>query len=104
MHAKSLINETSALPEAWKSRIISTIGQANIKLIRMDQSGIAAERHEDFAEALILIEGKLQLEIEDHLIDMASGDYYVIPRGKTHRILPGSYGTLLLIDADPEIS
>lgn len=100
MHATSLIAEASALPDAWQSRIISTIGQANIKLIRMDPAGIPDERHDDFAEALMLIEGKLQLEIEGHIIDMRTGDYVVIPRGKTHRVLPGSSGTLLLVDAE----
>lgn len=103
MHAKSLVNEASALPDAWRSRIIGAIGRANIKLIRMDNHGIPEERHDDFAEALILIEGWLQLDIEGRLIDMNSGDYYVIPPGKTHRVLPGSYGTLLLVDAQSTI-
>ncbi|NDL64770.1 cupin domain-containing protein [Acerihabitans arboris] len=69
----------------------------------MDNSGVAEERHDDFAEALILIEGRLQLDIEGHLIKMKSGDYYVIAPGKTHRVLPGSHGTLLLIDAGTSI-
>ena len=99
MRAASLHHEASELPDAWRSRIISTIGQANIKLIRMDPAGIPNERHDDYAEALILIDGRLQLDIEGKVIAMASGDYYVIPRAQTHRILPGSYGTLLLIDA-----
>ncbi|WP_246856798.1 cupin domain-containing protein [Brenneria corticis] len=104
MRAKSLTLEASSLPETWKSRILGVIGQANIKLIRMDKGGIPAERHDDFAEALILIEGNLQLDVEGQLIEMKSGDYYLIPRGKTHRVLPGSDGTLLLIDAQSALS
>lgn len=98
--AASLLTDAAALPDVWRSAIISKIGQANVKLIRMGGAGIADEVHEHFAELLVVIDGQMELEVDGQVLALKSGDYYVIPPGSPHRVLPGSSGTLLLVDAD----
>nr|WP_199771297.1 cupin domain-containing protein [Erwinia persicina] len=100
MKATSLLTGAAALPQAWQSVILSRIGQANVKLIRMGKEGIPEEVHEHFAELLVVIEGQMTLEIDRQAVVLKSGDYVVIPPGSPHRVLPGSSGTLLLVDAE----
>lgn len=97
--ARNLIDEASSLPHAWRSRILGTTGGANLKIIRMDVNGIPYETHNGFDEALLLIDGQMILEIEGEAILMRAGDFQVVPAGKRHRVLKGSYGTLFLVDA-----
>ncbi|CAN7684685.1 cupin domain-containing protein [Pararhizobium sp. LjRoot238] len=89
-----------SLPEAWRSRILGNTAGANFKIIRMNEAGIPFESHADFDEAVLVIEGEMRLEIEGQLISMRSGDFYIIPAGKEHRVLQGSHRTLFLVDAE----
>jgi len=98
--AVSLLTGAAALPDVWRSTIISKIGQANVKLIRMGGEGIPDEVHEHFSELLVVIDGQMDLEVDGQVVALKSGDYFVIPPGSPHRVLPGSSGTLLLVDAD----
>ena len=65
----------------------------------MDEGGIPYESHAEFDEALLVIDGQMRLDIEGEVIDMRAGDFYIVPAGKRHRVLQGSYGTLFLVDA-----
>ncbi|HEX2510205.1 MAG TPA: cupin domain-containing protein [Microvirga sp.] len=96
----NLVKEASALPDAWRSRILGRTGGANLKVIRMDEAGIPFESHAEFDEALLVIEGEMQLEIEGEIVRMQAGDFYIVPAGKSHKVLPGSHGTLFLVDAE----
>lgn len=97
--ATNLVEEAALLPDAWRSRILGTTGGANLKVIRMDANGIPYETHSEFDEALLLIDGQMSLEIEGEVIVMRAGDLHVVPGGKRHRVLKGSYETLFLVDA-----
>lgn len=97
--ARNLVEEAVLLPDAWRSRILGTIGGANLKVIRMDVNGIPHETHSEFDEALLLIDGQVSLEIEGEVIVMHAGGSSYRPCRKKHRVLKGSYGTLFLVDA-----
>lgn len=99
MKATRLTSEAASLPAAWKSRILGSVGGANLKVIRMDGGGIPLEVHDGFDEAILVVEGELDLEIGGEVIRMTTGDFFVIPAGKPHRVLEGSRGTLFLVDA-----
>ena len=96
----NLIEEAAQLPAAWRSKILGTTAGANFKIIRMDENGIPPESHPDFDEALLVIDGEMALDVEGAVTVMRSGDFFVVPAGKTHSVLKGSHGTLFLVDAE----
>lgn len=84
-------------PVAWKSSIVGHIGAANIKVLRMDESAYAEETH-DYNEALLVINGKLLLQVDGEEIAVESGQMYLALAGTPHSVLPGSHGTLVILD------
>jgi quercetin dioxygenase-like cupin family protein len=96
----NLIEAAKKLPHAWRSKILGRTAGANFKVIRMDEAGIPYESHAEFDEALLVIEGYLQLEIDGKVIALQSGDLHIVPAGKRHKVLQGSYGTLFLVDGE----
>ena len=70
----------------------------------MDEGGIPPEVHAEFDEALLVVDGRMELEVDGRVIELEAGDFYVVPAGMSHRVLPGSRGTLFLIDAEPATS
>lgn len=67
----------------------------------MGGEGIPDEFHTGFEELLVVIEGQMTLVMDDKTFLLEAGDYYLVPKEAVHGVLPGSHGTLLLIDAEP---
>jgi quercetin dioxygenase-like cupin family protein len=85
------------LPQAWSSRVVSTFGGANLKVLRMDEAAYAPECH-DYAEGLLVLEGVMMLDVDGELIRVNAGEIYVVPAGVMHGVAAGSTGTLLILD------
>jgi mannose-6-phosphate isomerase-like protein (cupin superfamily) len=88
---------SKALPHAWKSTVLGQVGCSNIKVLRMDQMPVEAEVH-DYTEGLLVIAGLLRLAVHGETIDVAAGQIYMAQAGIAHAVLPGSHGTLVIID------
>lgn len=83
--------------EAWKSSILTRIGGANIKVMRMDATSYPEEVH-DFPEGLLVIDGQLNLTIGSENIIVKAGEIFIVPVGVSHAVAPGSTGTLVIFD------
>ena len=85
------------LVTTWKSSIVGEVGPARIKVLRMDEQPYGEETH-DYNEALLVIDGKLFLQVERETVIVEKGQMYIVPTGTPHAVLPGSGGTLVIID------
>ncbi|MDB4836957.1 cupin domain-containing protein [Marinomonas sp.] len=83
--------------DAWKSTVLARIGDANIKVMRMDGTSYPDESH-DYSEGLLVIDGHLNLIVESKPIIVKSGEMYIVPVGVVHSVASGSLGTLVIFD------
>jgi quercetin dioxygenase-like cupin family protein len=93
----NLLHEANALPFAWKSKVIGKAAGANVKVLRMDASSYPNEVH-DFVEALLVLEGHMNLEIAGRTVCVPAGEVFMVPAGQPHAVAAGSQGTLVIID------
>lgn len=98
MKIASVLAVSERLEEVWKSHLLCLVGTAKIKIIKMGGEGIPPERHDNFDEFLLVIEGRMPLVVEEETFWLNAGDYFIVPKGRTHSVPVGSLGTLLLID------
>ncbi|TFW10172.1 cupin domain-containing protein [Oxalobacteraceae bacterium OM1] len=92
------LRETAAqLPLPWKSTIVGSASGANLKVLRMDGRTYAPEAHE-YAEALIVLDGCMNLSIEDRMVAVKAGEMFLVPSRVLHGVADGSHGTLLIVD------
>jgi quercetin dioxygenase-like cupin family protein len=63
----------------------------------MDDRAYPNETHE-FAEALLVLEGQMNLELQNEIISVKHGEVFIVPAGISHAVAPGSHGTLVIID------
>jgi mannose-6-phosphate isomerase-like protein (cupin superfamily) len=87
----------ASLPEAWKSSIVGHVGPARIKVLKMDEQAYGEETH-DYNEGLIVASGELRLQVEGETVVVGSGQMYLAQAGVAHAVLPGSHGTLVIVD------
>jgi mannose-6-phosphate isomerase-like protein (cupin superfamily) len=85
------------LPATWTSSIVGRVGPTRIKILRMDEQAYQEEVH-DHNEGLLVINGKLLLQVLGEEVVVASGQMYLAVAGVSHSVLPGSHGTLVIID------
>jgi len=92
-----LVKASQSLPKAWSSTLLGLVGSASIKLLRMDAAAYVEETH-DYNEALIVIEGILELEVGAQLQKMRAGQMYIVQARTPHLVRQGSSGTLMIVD------
>ncbi|MGB5108762.1 MAG: cupin domain-containing protein [Formosimonas sp.] len=95
----NLINIAADLPQAWSSSILANVGNANFKVLRMDEREYADESH-PYVEVLLVLDGQLNLLIDQQLIVVQSGESYTIPAHTPHAVTQGSFGTLVILDVN----
>ncbi|XDF35521.1 cupin domain-containing protein [Paracidovorax avenae] len=96
-HKIDLLAEARALPVTWRSRVVGRAADANFKIVRMDDAAYPDETH-DFDEALLVLEGQMNLDLQGRRIEVGAGEVFIVPAGIPHAVAPGSHGTLVIID------
>ncbi|WP_375574979.1 cupin domain-containing protein [Paracidovorax oryzae] len=96
-HKIDLLAEARALPATWRSRVVGRAADANFKIVRMDDAAYPDETH-DFDEALLVLEGRMNLDLQGRRIEVGAGEVFIVPAGVPHAVAPGSHGTLVIID------
>jgi mannose-6-phosphate isomerase-like protein (cupin superfamily) len=99
MSKVDLVAVSSALSVAWRSTVIGMAAGANVKVLRMDGTEYPNETH-TFDEALLVIDGVMNLHLKGETVQVSAGEVYVVPAGVPHAVAPGSHGTLVIIDRD----
>ncbi len=92
-----LQRSAALLDQAWCSKLVARIGDANLKLLRMDAQPYPAEEHA-YAEGLLVLDGELRLDVAGQTVTVGAGGLYLVPAGVPHAVAPGSKGTLLILD------
>ncbi|MCL2625298.1 MAG: cupin domain-containing protein [Cystobacterineae bacterium] len=54
--------------------------------------------HESSDEMFVVLEGKMQLEFDDGLVDLGVGDFIIVPKGTRHRPVCTSLVKCLLVE------
>ncbi|MGS5089838.1 cupin domain-containing protein [Hydrogenophaga sp. A37] len=93
----NLIDAAQALPTAWRSTVLGQAAGANVKVLRMDAAAYPDESHA-FDEALLVLDGQMNLDIQGQQIEVTAGEVFIVPAGVPHAVAPGSHGTLVIID------
>ena len=97
MSQTHLPSVAQTLPQAWRSTIVGQAAGANVKVLRMDAVAYPDETH-DFDEALLVLDGQMNLDLQGRRVQVAAGEVYIVPAGVPHAVAEGSHGTLVIID------
>jgi mannose-6-phosphate isomerase-like protein (cupin superfamily) len=70
---------------------------ASVKVIRMHELPVH-ERTHLASEALLVLDGRLELDVSGRPVSVAKGELYVLPAGTPHTARRGSHGTLVIVE------
>ena len=98
---RDLIGEARLLDPNWVGKLLGRPGGVGLKLFKIDAAGLAPEMHAAYDEALLMLDGGLDLSMDGARVTLLAGDLQIIPAGVWHEILPGGHGSFLLFDPEP---
>jgi mannose-6-phosphate isomerase-like protein (cupin superfamily) len=101
MSLVNLFDVAAGLPAAWRSQALGHVGTACVKVLRMDELPVEEEAH-GVAEALIVLDGTLELLVDGAPVTVAPGELYLVRAGARHAVRPGSRGTLVIVEVPEE--
>ncbi|GGO82231.1 cupin domain-containing protein [Wenjunlia tyrosinilytica] len=97
MPSVDLKDLAAALPEAWSSRVLGVVGSACVKVLRMNELPVEEETH-DAPEALLVLDGILELVVEGRPVPVRAGELFLVPARTPHTVGSGSHGTLVIVE------
>ncbi|QHC23491.1 cupin domain-containing protein [Streptomyces sp. GS7] len=97
MNVVDLPSTAAELPDAWTSVLLGQVGRTGVKVLRMDGRALEPESH-DTAEALLVVDGTLQLMAGDIDVEVRAGEMHIVEAGIEHAVRSGSIGSLVIIE------
>ena len=87
----------ASLTELWSPRVVAEVDDAYVKVAKVHGS-LAWHSHDDEDELFLVLEGRLRIEMEDHVVELGEGELFVVPRGVRHNPVAENECLLLLIE------
>ena len=82
-NAINFAEKLAKFSDFWSPKVIAELNDYQFKLVKI-QGEFVWHSHCDTDEAFIVIDGELEIGFRDHVVFVAAGEMFVIPRGVEH--------------------
>jgi len=82
--AINLAEKISLFTEQWQPKVIAEMNDYQFKVVRL-QGEFVWHEHADTDETFIVLDGSLKIEFRDGLVELHSGEMFVVPKGVEHK-------------------
>ena len=83
--------------DLWTPKVIAEMNNYQFKLVKVKNEFIW-HQHEDTDEAFFVIEGKMNIEFEDSVIELTEGEMLVVPKGRKHKPFAENQAKIMLVE------
>ena len=77
-------NKYSKFSDIWSPKVIAEMNDYQIKLVKI-KGEFLWHSHNDTDEVFIVLDGSMEIQINEELIKLNSGEMYVVPKGVQHK-------------------
>jgi mannose-6-phosphate isomerase-like protein (cupin superfamily) len=94
----NLKDTANSFTELFKYLQVGQLNDHMLNIITAENRTLDFHIHEESDEMFYIIEGKMQIEFSDKLIDLNQGDFIIVPKGVSHRPVCKNLVKALLIE------
>lgn len=80
----SLSERFARFADHWNPRIVGELNGQQVKLVKFS-GAFVWHSHADEDELFLVHRGRFRMEFRDRTVELAEGDFLVVPRGVEHR-------------------
>jgi len=97
MDKVNLAEKLALIHEHWRPRIVGGLNGQEVKLVKF--RGEFVWHHHDHEDELFLaIRGRFRVEFRDRAVELAPGEFLIVPRGVEHRTVADEEAEVLLFE------
>jgi mannose-6-phosphate isomerase-like protein (cupin superfamily) len=79
-----LAEKFAQFDDHWSPRLVAELNGQHVKLVRL-QGPFVWHHHEHEDELFLVHRGAFRMEFRDRIVELAAGDFLIVPRGVEHR-------------------
>jgi len=80
----SLAEKLGQFSDRWSPKIVGSVGDYDIKLVKLE-GDFVWHSHADDDELFLVLDGAFRMDFRDRSVDVAAGEFIVVPRGVEHK-------------------
>jgi len=84
--------------DTFSPKIAGELNGQHVKLARLEGDKVPWHTHDDEDELFFVVDGTLDVEERNGRTTLRSGEFYVVPRGSEHRVVPHGHVKLMLFE------
>jgi mannose-6-phosphate isomerase-like protein (cupin superfamily) len=94
----TLAGKLAAITEHWRPRVVGELNGQEVKLVKL-HGEFVWHHHENEDELFLVVRGRLRIEIRGQdAVELAPGEFVIVPRGVEHRPSAAEEVELLLFE------
>ena len=83
--------------ETWSPKVIAEMNNYQFKLVKIKDEFVW-HKHKDTDEVFIVVEGKINIEFEDQIVELNAGEMIIVPKGKKHKPYATEEAKIMLVE------
>lgn len=84
--------------DLFSPKIVGELNGQHVKLVRAEGDKVPLHTHDDEDELFFVLEGELDIIDGEEEVTVKPGEFYIVRRGREHRVVPGGHVKLLLFE------
>jgi mannose-6-phosphate isomerase-like protein (cupin superfamily) len=97
MERINIAEKFARFSEQWQPKIVAELNGQEVKLVKV-QGMFPWHRHDDAEEMFLVWRGRFRVEFRDRIVELAQGEFVVVPRGVEHRTATDEETELILLE------
>ncbi|MCQ8780858.1 cupin domain-containing protein [Mangrovibrevibacter kandeliae] len=85
--------------EHWSPKIVGRVNNQLLKVAKV-KGELVWHAHQDEDELFYIVRGRMRIEFEDHVVELAEGDFLTVPKGVRHNPVAEEECWILLIEPE----
>ena len=92
----NLSEKAALLTELWSPRVVGEVDDSYVKIAKVKGEFTWHDHQED--EFFLVLDGQLEIQMQDHTVTLNAGEFYVVPKGVLHNPVARDTCTVMLFE------
>lgn len=97
MDKVNLARMLARITEHWTPKVVGELNDQQVKLVKF-QGPFVWHHHEREDELFYVVRGRFRMEFRDRTVELAAGEFLIVPRGVEHRPVADKEVEVLLFE------
>ena len=84
--------------DTFSPKIVGELNGQHIKLARLEGDKVPWHTHDSEDEMFLVVDGVLDVHERTGVVTLNPGEFYIVPRGTEHRVVPRDHVKLMLFE------